>query len=299
MARQAAQLLADLGKKPGPGFLPAELHLAQLDLHLARGARRHSARLTRQRELPSDSLPILASGHPNLAPFPRFSRATGGRSEMRIRELVMITVWTASAVAATPATQQAVITVRVRNTAEVPAQTLRRASLEAQRIFHEAGVETEWLLCPPAGGAGGEEAGCHKPHGPADLHLGILPRSMEKDFQVPGSAFGVAKPSLDGRPASYAYVLYGRVADLVKRAKCSEDTVLGHVMAHEVGHLLLGRGHAPLGLMGANWDRQVLLEAARGRLKFSGERARRLQAEAGARNRATEVATGPIHVPAK
>ncbi len=217
---------------------------------------------------------------------------------MRIRELVMITVWAASAVAATPATQQAVITVRVRNAAEVPPQILRRASLEAQRVFHEAGVESEWLLCSPAWGEGGREPGCHEPHGPADLTLGVIPRSMEQDFHVPDSAYGLAIPSLNGVPASYAYVLYGRVEELVKRAKCPETTVLGHAMAHEVGHLLLGRGHTPHGLMGANWDSRALLEAARGRLGFNGEEARRLQAEAAARNRATEVATGSIHVAA-
>jgi len=217
---------------------------------------------------------------------------------MRIRELVMITVWAASAASATSESQRTVITVRVRNTAEVPPQILRRASLEAQRIFHEAGVETEWLLCLPARAEGQEDAGCHGPQGPTYLNVGIMPPSMERDFQVPDSAQGVAIPALDGHPASYAYVLYGRVEDLVKRAKCSGDTVLGHVMAHEVGHLLLGRGHAPRGLMGANWDRQVLLEAARGGLKFSGEQATRLQAEAGARNRGIEVAAGPILVAA-
>ena len=134
----------------------------------------------------------------------------------------MITVWAASAASATPDTRGAVITVRVRNTAEVPPQILRQASLEAQRIFHEAGVESEWRLCSPAWGEGGQEVGCHEPHGPADLTLGVMPRSMEKDFQVPDSAYGLAIPALNGVPASHAYVLYGRVEELVKRAKCPE-----------------------------------------------------------------------------
>jgi len=213
---------------------------------------------------------------------------------MRIREMVMATVWMAAANGAEVG--RAVVTVRVFDKAGVPAQTAREAGAEAQRIFREAGVETEWLLCSPAWRAGGQEAGCHKPHGPADLTLGIMPRSMEKDFQVPDSAYALAIPSLDGVPAAYAYVLYGRVEELVKRAKCPETTILAYVMAHEVGHLLLGRGHTPRGLMGANWDKQALLEAARGRLGFDGEQARRLQAEAGARNRAAEVATDPFLV---
>ena len=212
---------------------------------------------------------------------------------MRIRELVLIAGWAVAAVGATPDTRGAVITVRVRNTAEVPPPVLQRASLEAKRIFHEAGVETEWLLCPPAWGEGGHEPGCDMPHGPADLTLGIMPRSMEKDFQVPDSAYGIAIPSSDGLPASYAYVLYGRVQELVKRAKHLEAGILGCVMAHEVGHLLLGRGHTPRGLMGANWDSQALLEAARGQLGFNGEQARRLQAEAEARNRAPEATAAP------
>jgi hypothetical protein len=48
--------------------------------------------------------------------------------------------------------------------------------------------------------------------------------------------------------------------------------ILGHAMAHELGHLLLGtNSHSSDGLMRAQWNRGDLAEAARGNLLFSAQ----------------------------
>jgi hypothetical protein len=60
---------------------------------------------------------------------------------MRIREMAMATVWMAAA-ANGAEVGRPVVTVRVFDRAGVPAQTLRAAGSEAQRIFREAGIET-------------------------------------------------------------------------------------------------------------------------------------------------------------
>jgi len=49
--------------------------------------------------------------------------------------------------------------------------------------------------------------------------------------------------------------------------------VLGEAAAHELGHLLLGPGHARDGIMRANWTRQDLESASRGGLQFTGDEA--------------------------
>ena len=55
--------------------------------------------------------------------------------------------------------------------------------------------------------------------------------------------------------------------------------ILGHVSAHEIGHLLLGPGaHGHDGIMRAGWSRQDLQQAAWGQLVFTDEESGRLRA---------------------
>lgn len=184
-----------------------------------------------------------------------------------------------------------VVTVRVLAYPGVfSRQTLRSAGQEAQQIYREAGIETVWLLCSPSGEDPEEDAGCHQPHNPGDLDLRIVPPSMEKGFPMPDSSYGSAIFDQDGRPTTHAYVFYGRVEKRAKEVPCTAARLLGHVMAHEVGHLLLGRRHAPRGLMSAKWDDKALGAATRGWLSFGTDEAARLQAEVRSRMGTTEVA---------
>jgi hypothetical protein len=52
-----------------------------------------------------------------------------------------------------------------------------------------------------------------------------------------------------------AVVFYVRITDLARQGRCFVGNVLGKVLAHEVGHLLLPRpGHADRGIMQAGLD---------------------------------------------
>lgn len=55
--------------------------------------------------------------------------------------------------------------------------------------------------------------------------------------------------------------------------------VLAHVMAHEIGHLLLPYGHSSTGLMRANWDVADLRRAVYRQLKFTPEQAALIRAK--------------------
>lgn len=51
--------------------------------------------------------------------------------------------------------------------------------------------------------------------------------------------------------------------------------ILGYVMAHELGHLLLGRGaHSFTGIMRGGWDRHQILSVEMSSLRFTNEQAR-------------------------
>ena len=52
---------------------------------------------------------------------------------------------------------------------------------------------------------------------------------------------------------------------------------LGHVMAHELGHLLLGsNSHSGMGIMRAHWQSEELRRLSRGGLWFTNEQADRM-----------------------
>ena len=73
-------------------------------------------------------------------------------------------------------------------------------------------------------------------------------------------------------PRSYAF--YSRIEDLAQYNGASLASLLGTVIAHELGHLLLPYdSHTSRGLMRAEWDHRQLKDMASGLLAFTPEQA--------------------------
>ena len=76
-----------------------------------------------------------------------------------------------------------------------------------------------------------------------------------------------------------AYVFLDRVKAFSEEVTSFRDekivgTVLGHVICHELGHLLMpGKPHAPFGIMSAAWGSKQWDEAVQGLLLFSRKQA--------------------------
>ena len=74
-------------------------------------------------------------------------------------------------------------------------------------------------------------------------------------------------------------VLYDQVKQLSADAHISQATLLGHVMAHEIGHVLLGENsHSSSGIMIKVFRRQELHRAETGKLLFTERQAARMRA---------------------
>jgi hypothetical protein len=57
--------------------------------------------------------------------------------------------------------------------------------------------------------------------------------------------------------------------------------ILGCVMAHEIGHLLIGsNGHSSSGVMQASWERKQIRQAVTSSLLFTPQQARQIQVAA-------------------
>jgi hypothetical protein len=161
--------------------------------------------------------------------------------------------------AGTPPTEP-VVTVVVQNYAGVANWVLASAQSEASGVFGRAGIALRWVDCSPTNMDANQLKSCVPAVQPR-IFLKILPESMAGRFGLSEAAFGLAL----GRQE--AYIFAERVKLLALRKGVSESAILGYVMAHEMGHLLLGPGsHAPDGIMSADAPIQVFRDAGQGRL---------------------------------
>ena len=70
------------------------------------------------------------------------------------------------------------------------------------------------------------------------------------------------------------WIFYPRIRAYSAELGMDASQLLGHVMAHEMGHLLLPYGaHSVAGLMRPDWDRSQVQAANRGLLTFMPDQA--------------------------
>lgn len=164
------------------------------------------------------------------------------------------------------------VTISMYNDAGVPRSTLRRAEDEAERIFREAGIEVKWLNCGPSE-ASEEPGACPEAVFPTHLHLRVVRRAHGLKEGVLGLSF----LDEDGSGCQ-ADLFYEPMEQLQNSSNTNLASLLGHVAAHEVGHLLLGtNSHAPAGIMHARWAGQEVGSVNLGRLYFSNTESQRMR----------------------
>lgn len=181
---------------------------------------------------------------------------------------------------------QETINVRIYNYARLSPGMLAHAETQAANVFAKAGVKIVWLEYPLEAGVVASLAVSQPQRTGWEVALGILPQSMAERAPASHEALGFALPCFAGAPGCYAQVFYQRVEELARGGEVfvHRTHILGHAMAHEIGHLLLGdNSHAPAGIMRADWQREDLRYAARGMLLFTPEQAELIRTEVMAR----------------
>lgn len=170
------------------------------------------------------------------------------------------------------------LTVQIYNYSQAPPAVLARAEHEAGGILRAAGLQVIWLECPAKPLANENPGPCQKSPEAGDLRLRILPAPIQNQF--PDSVFGFAvHPVL-------ASVYYDFALRRAKQddAEFEIPLVLGWVIAHELGHLLLGsNGHSSKGIMQPRWEPNQVRQLMMGTLLFTPEQSKRMSVEAEAR----------------
>lgn len=164
------------------------------------------------------------------------------------------------------------IPVHLYNLSGIPAHTLDRAVREASTVFAQAGVNILW----EAGDPRAEEAHSTDQSAPSWLrdqhvrgHLAVrIVRGMA--VHVPSGALGVSLPYAQFGVS--ATIFQERVENLCAAARQDFAVLLGHAIAHELGHVVLrSHGHAPAGIMRATWGKAELEQATTGHLGFTAQ----------------------------
>ena len=164
------------------------------------------------------------------------------------------------------------LSVRVYDNADVPKAALRAALDTAGRTLQPADVEVTWVSC--AISSGGR---CTEP-----LRRGELVVRLVRSGQAPGGgdeSLGTALVDPATGTGVLATVYVDRVERLAQASDGNLGTLLGRAMAHEIGHLLMGRAaHAVRGLMRPRWTRTEVTRNVKADWGFDGSDLRAIRA---------------------
>ena len=173
------------------------------------------------------------------------------------------------------------IKVHIYNYAGVAPEALARAQQETERIYRQLGIEMEWQICPRTAE---RNAACEGPGAPTKFILRLSSNEMARSFQLGETIFGFALLSDDGGFGVTATVFAGRAQEMAVDEE-TRGALLGHLIAHELGHLLLGeRGHsAGAGIMRIPWRTKELEQAKKGTMLFLPSQAGKIRTQVVAR----------------
>jgi hypothetical protein len=145
--------------------------------------------------------------------------------------------------------------LRIIDEASVEPAVLDEALGQAIRIYRGLSIEFVWMHADDR---------VHE----SEFIIKIVRKSLGGSTAV-DRALGIT-PMPGDQGGHHAWLFYDRIEDRAKVLRMSCGALLGVVLAHEIGHLLLPKGsNSDAGLMSRTWDREHVQRAMWGVLTFS------------------------------
>ena len=183
--------------------------------------------------------------------------------------LVALGVAGTTSVAFGSASKRPGITIFVNSVPGVPIDVLQRAKGETARIYTDAGVRLNW-----------SDPSRTLPR----LTVMIVSNPDSWRERIGANALGSA-PGTDEGMGRLAYAFYDRIGAAAQQYRTDVGKLLGYVMAHELGHILLAlRSHSPTGIMSDRWGRFEMDLVSESFLGFTKEQAESIRQSVGAMN---------------
>ena len=194
--------------------------------------------------------------------------------------MVLATVWTMAGRVAEAQVAPLPLSVAIHNYAALPPPVVERATGVATRIYGRIGVSVTWLEKWQVGAQWPTNpAAC--PDSPTPLiHLRLFGRSLHSRRPPGDLGFAVSGGTL-------ASVLVERVKHVAKSNSLDVGDLLGVIMAHEIGHLLLPPDSHATGIMAPKVD---LFLIEHGGLAFDPRQASMIRARIGSMPRSESEA---------
>jgi hypothetical protein len=167
------------------------------------------------------------------------------------------------------------LTLRLFNTSSASARDLEEMRQSASQVFDHSGVEIEWIACEPGPR---DSAVCPVQSDSAGRTI-IFVRLVDEPIQ-PKRGGNQLHRALLGRAnhdSSSVAVFYRSACAMEQDAPqvVTKGQILGHALAHEIGHLLLASdAHSLVGIMKENYSRDDLFDMGKGHLLFAAKESR-------------------------
>lgn len=169
------------------------------------------------------------------------------------------------------------ITLRVYDYVHLDRKILSTAEAEAAGILGRAGVSVRWVDCPTSHAVVADFPDCQTPPQLNDYFLSILSNEMTATQGNSEDAMGAADDSDHG--SRRAAIFFNRIDSLAGGDQAPANVLMGRVIAHEIGHLLLGpNAHSRTGIMKAAWSARELGMLAAHEMFFTPEQSSRIEA---------------------
>ncbi|HYP09714.1 MAG TPA: hypothetical protein VER03_26050 [Bryobacteraceae bacterium] len=153
------------------------------------------------------------------------------------------------------AAQPSPVRIRLYNLSGVSASDLDQARAEVSQIYSATGITFQWEEGDPeAAEARRVDFSARRSAETRTTRPAVIvARIVEKAPPAPkGPSLGLALPF--GRTGVHVTMYKDNIAAVSQSQHVSFAKVLGHALAHEIGHMLMtDLGHSPAGLMRATW----------------------------------------------
>jgi hypothetical protein len=137
------------------------------------------------------------------------------------------------------------LVVRTYDSAGVAPRALEHAQDSARATLASIGIEPIWRPCHATLCVG-------KPPKPHLVEVEI--RLVNAPATAASGSLGYAAVDVEQHAGTLATVYVDRIVAMAAQSGADVGELIGRVVAHEIGHLMLGTAeHAPFGLMRATW----------------------------------------------
>jgi hypothetical protein len=160
--------------------------------------------------------------------------------------------------------QTVTIQILMTDDAQMSPRAIEAAKETVETLYRRVGIEIAWI-----------------DHLASDLPLvvAIAPPGGAERLGVGVNAMGYTFRIRDPEPGGRALIFPDRVARRAEMARIDPARLLGAVIAHEIGHMLLPDAHTRTGLMRGTWTERDLRLIDMGGLGFTADERIRIRRE--------------------